>query len=79
MGVLIRAQNNAIERAVGKHQYALKRQPGAQRQVMAVRAASKCRPELALVTLDVKNAFGTVRWSDALQQAATHLPSVAVP
>eukprot|EP00975_Prorocentrum_lima_P003820 833872-Prorocentrum_lima.AAC.1 len=46
---------------------------------MAVRAATKCRPEMALVTLDIKKAFGTVRWSDALQQAMTHLPSVAVP
>eukprot|EP00975_Prorocentrum_lima_P055156 11564401-Prorocentrum_lima.AAC.1 len=46
---------------------------------MAVRAATKSRPEMALITLDIKNAFGTVTWADTLRQAIKHLPSIAVP
>ena len=36
-------------------------------------------PTLALISLDIKNAFGQVQWADALLIAVAQAPRLAVP
>ena len=52
--------------AVGPHQYAAGRPGGAEVEVAEIRAAAAHKPDKALVSLDVKNAFGSVQWHQAL-------------
>ena len=62
----------------------VERQLGAGRAAIAaqigeVRAAAAANPERALIGLDIKNAFGQVRWADAPLAAAAKAPKLAVP
>ena len=42
-----------------------------------VRAATQLRPSNALVSLDIRNAFGSVRWADALRAVLAKAPKLA--
>ena len=79
MGVCVSACGCKVQEAVGDCQYGAGRRGGAELEVAEVRAAAAIFPEDAFVSLDVKNAFGTVEWADALGAVTERLPQLAVP
>ena len=56
-----------ISRAVGPMQFGAGRAGGASLEVAEIRAAAQLRPNHALASLDLRNAFGTVERADALR------------
>ena len=52
------------------------RHSGAFQEIAEIRAAALLDPTKALVSLDVKNAFGSVQWSDALQAVLRRAPKL---
>ena len=54
------------------------RASGAALEICEVRAAAAAFPDSALLGLDMKNAFGTVRWADVLLAAVAKAPRLAV-
>ena len=57
--------------------YGAGRSGGASLQIAEVRAAARLRPKMAIVTLDVKNAFGSVTWAHALEACLRLVPDLA--
>ena len=79
MGVVVRAAAPQIANAAGTRQFGVGIAAGASREVAEVRAAAALYPDNALISLDVQNAFGEVRWADALWAAVRRAPKLAVP
>ena len=79
MGVCVAGAGMQVNAAVGDRQFGCGRAGGAELEVGQVRAAAAVRPDWALVSADLKNAFGRVRWADALLAAAASVPRLAVP
>ena len=68
---------NQIEAACGPRQYGAGRSGGASIQIAEVRAAARLRPNMAIVALDVKNAFGSVTWPHAFEACLRLVPDLA--
>ena len=45
--------------------------------ITQIRAAAAAFPEQALVSLDIKNAFGAVAWDTALERTLASVPALA--
>ena len=78
IGALVSGLQTAIANACGTRQHGAGRSGGATLEVAELRAAARLRPTLALVSLDVKNAFGSVEWPDALDAGMRQVPSLFV-
>ena len=63
--------------AMGDHQYGAGRSGGAALQLAHVQAESSTRLDHALVSLDIKNAFGTILWDLALRIVTKRCPRLA--
>ena len=77
MGVCVLGSEKQIRAAVGTRQHGVGGSPehvGSQ-----VRAAAAHRPDRALLSLDLKNAFGSIRWADALDGLVASVPRLALP
>ena len=66
-----------IAEGVGPRQYGAGKPGGASLEVAEVRAETLSDPTQAIVTLDGRNAFGAVRWCDALRVACVAAPKLA--
>ena len=77
LGTITRALEGPIQRACGPSQFAASRAQGAALQLAQVRAAAKCFPQKALISLDVKNAFGAIPWNVALSCVLDTVPALA--
>jgi len=77
MAVIVAGAHAQIEEGVGTNQFGAGRQNGAYDEVAQVRAAARAYPDRPLVSLDIKNAFGSVRWEHALKLVLTHVPRLA--
>ena len=74
VGVCIRTADRALANAVGERQFGGGRRGGVFQEVAEVRAATKLKPDEALLSLDVANAFGSVEWADALNAVSQRVP-----
>ena len=54
----------------GERQYGAGRRGGASQEIGEVRAAAHLNPDQCLASFDLRNAFGSVRWADALRAVA---------
>ena len=79
MGVCVRGAENQIQAAVGEDQFGAGRSAGAAMEVAQVRAAAEAFPDRVLISLDIQNAFGSVKWPKALLVLADKAPKLAVP
>jgi hypothetical protein len=79
MGVITRGAETQIARGVGPHQYGAGRSAGAAAEIGEVRAAVSAFPHRAVLSLDIKNAFGEVSWQVALRAVLQHAPMLAGP
>ena len=77
MGVCVLGSERQIQAAVGQNQHGVGGSP--EQVVSQVRAAAARRPDRALLSLDFKNAFGSIRWADALIGLVAAVPRLAVP
>ena len=77
MGVCVLGSEKQIQAAVGPKQYGVNGNP--EQVINQVRAAAAHRPNRALLSLDFKNAFGSIRWADALVGLTAAVPRLAVP
>lgn len=77
IGALVQELQTAIEDACGPRQYGAGRSGGASIQIAEVRTAARLRPQMAIVALDVKNAFGSVTWPHALEAYLRLVPDFA--
>ena len=77
MGTCVLGSMRQVRAAVGPRQFGVGRGP--EQIVAEVRAAAALRPDHAIVSLDFKNAFGMVRWSDALLGTVASAPRLATP
>ena len=59
---------------MGDRQFGAGRLGGASQEISEVRAATRLRPDDALTSLDLKNAFGSVQWVDALKAVHQRVP-----
>ena len=67
----------SIQAAVGDFQYGASRSGGAALQLAEVHAEIAAHPDHALASLDVRNAFGSIEWADALRIVTASAPSLA--
>ena len=74
----IYAATRSIQAAVGYFQYGAGRSGGAALQLAEVQAEAHAYPADALASLDVKNAFGSIAWADALRIATAAAPKLAL-
>ncbi len=79
MGACAKGCNIQLQEGSGTNQYGSGRAGGAPLEIAEVRAAATERPAWALLTLDIRNAFGQVQWTDALNATAARVPRFAVP
>ena len=79
LGIVATSARAQIEHAVGPHQYGAGRPAGAEKEVAELRAAALLRPHATFVGLDVKNAFGSVLWHQALEVVLATAPKLALP
>ena len=61
MGVCVLGAEKQIQKIAGRSQFGIGNNP--EQLVAQVRAAAALRPHRALLSLDFKNAFGSVRWA----------------
>ena len=78
-GIVASSAKAQIEIAAGPHQYGVGCPAGAEREVAELRAATALRPHSTFVALDVKNAFGSVHWHQALEVLLATVPKLAPP
>ena len=71
------AATRCLAVAVGDHQYGAGKSGGAALELADIQAETRARPNDALVSLDIKNAFGSIAWSDALRITAELAPKLA--
>ena len=77
LAVIFRKHRDDYAKVLGPEQYGAGACAGAPALVRDVRAIAALRPERAILQLDLQNAFGTVRWADALADTLNHVPSAA--
>ena len=77
-GLIFRAARQELIRACGQRQFGYSRPGGAPREASEVQAAINCNPDWPILTIDVKNAFGSVAWTDAAAIMQQKAPSTAV-
>ena len=77
-GVTVNLLMPQVERAVGPQQFGAGRSGGASAQVAEVRAAASFFDDRPIITTDIQNAFGAVRWSDAVRVCLERVPGFAV-
>ena len=77
VGTAIRRADRQLAAAMGERQFGAGRPGGAAMEIGEIRAAAKLKPNDALVSLDIKNAFGSVQWKDALQAVTRAIPKLA--
>jgi len=77
VGSCIRTTDTQLAAAMGDRQFGAGRAGGVYQEVGEVRAAARLRPNDALASLDIKNAFGSVRWVDALRAVLKAVPKLA--
>ena len=71
------AATRSVALAVGDRQYGAGRAGGAALELADIQAETRAEPTDALVSLDIKNAFGSIAWANALQIVATLAPKLA--
>ena len=71
------AATRSLALAVGDAQYGAGKPGGAALELGEVQAESRDRPHDALVSLDIKNAFGSIGWANALRITANLAPKLA--
>ena len=77
MAVCVHAVQPGIAAAVGPRQFGAGASAGAEREIAEVRAAAEAFLGLAMLSLDMKNAFGSVAWSDVLEAVVAAVPELA--
>ena len=77
-GLIFRAARQELTRACGQRQFEYSRPGGAPREASEAQAAINCNPDWPILTIDVKNAFGSVAWTDAAEIMHQKAPSTAV-
>ena len=78
-GIVAFSARAQIEVAAGQYQYGAGRPAGAENEIAEIRAAAASRPAATFVSLDVKNAFGSVHWHQALEVLLAAAPKLAPP
>ena len=76
-GLIFRAARQELLRACGQRQFGYSRPGGAPREASEAQAARSCNPDWPVLTIDVKNAFGSVTWTDAATIMEQKAPSTA--
>ena len=71
------AATRSIQAAVGDFQYGAVRSGGAALQLAEVHAETRAHPDDVIASLDVKNAFGSITWADALRVTTAVAPKLA--
>ena len=78
-GIVAASAKAQIEVAAGPYQFGAGRPAGAEYEIAEIRACLTNRPTTTLVSLDVKNAFGSVQWHQALELLLSSAPKLAPP
>ena len=76
VGIAVHTADRQLAAAYGDRQFGAGRRGGAEKEIAEVRAAAALEPDKALVSLDVKNAFGAIQWKDALLAVAALAPKL---
>ena len=76
-GLIFRGARQELIRACGTRQYGYSRPGGAPREAAEIQAAINCNPGWPILTVDVKNAFGSIAWTDAAEIMQQKAPSTA--
>ena len=76
-GLIFRGARQELIRACGPRQYGYSRPGGAPREAAEIQAAINCNPGWPILTVDVKNAFGSVAWTAAAEIMQQKAPSTA--
>ena len=71
------AASRSLSAAMGVYQFGAGRSGGAALELAHVQAEVRAQPDRALVSLDVKNAFGCIQWAAALRIVTTLVPKLA--
>jgi hypothetical protein len=79
MGVITRGADAQISRGVGPQQHGAGQSAGAAAEIGEVRAAVSAFPHRAMLSLDIKNAFGEVSWAVAMRAVLQRAPLLAGP
>ena len=79
MGAITRGAEVQIARGVGPQQYGAGQSAGAAAEIGEVRAAVGAFPDRAILSLDIRNAFGEVSWPVALHTVLKRAPLLAGP
>ena len=74
VGTCIRKVDKLVSAAMGDRQCGAGRRRGTSQEIGEIRAAARLRPQDALVSLDLMNAFGAVQWIDALRAVQSTMP-----
>ena len=69
--------SRSLTAAMGDHQYGAGRSGGAALELAHVQAEVSAQPDHALVSLDIKNAFGAILWATALRITIKRCPRLA--
>ena len=77
VGCTVELQAAATAKALGSRQFGAGEAAGAAAQIAEVRASARAFPHKALAQLDIKNAFGSVDRSDALDVTRHAVPGLA--
>ena len=77
VGTCIRTADAQLAAAMGERQFGAGRVGGAYQEIGEVRAAARLKPNDVLAPLDIRNAFGSVRWVDALRAVLNAVPKLA--
>ena len=77
VGTTVRRVDPQSANAMGDRQFGAGRRGGAALEIAELRAAAKLNPDCAIVSLDIKNAFGSVEWKDALRTVTAAAPKLA--
>ena len=77
VGSSVKAAGHQLAEGVGKLQFGAGTAGGAAAEVHQVRAAARLFPDRALASLDVANAFGSVKWAHAIDTTIRRAPALA--
>ena len=77
LGTAVDASHADLQEGMGPEPYGGGRKGGSHLEVEQSRAAAAERPDKALVSLGVANAFGSVKWTDALAAVLGRARSLA--
>ena len=77
VGAQVELQGRRLKEALGPRQFGAGNAAGASAQIAQVRAHAKAQPGRALLQLDLRNAFGSVDRTDALEITLAKVPGLA--